>query len=101
MSKEIRQEQIKLLGKEYTIVCPPDERHALLDSAALLNQKMQEIRNVDRVMSMEKIAVMAALNLAHELIVEQKQEKQVSASLTTRIEKLNEQLSRELGQFSD
>ena len=59
---------IKILEKEYQVACPADERSALLDSADLLNSKMREIRDSGRVVGVERIAVMAALNIANELI---------------------------------
>lgn len=59
---------IRILEKEYQVACPPDERAALLDSAELLNSKMREIRDSGRVVGLERIAVMAALNIANELI---------------------------------
>ena len=59
---------IKILEKEYQVACPPDERGALLDSAELLNNKMREIRDGGRVVGLERIAVMAALNMANELL---------------------------------
>jgi cell division protein ZapA len=59
---------IKILDKEYQVACPTDERSALLDSAELLNAKMREIRDGGRVVGVERIAVMAALNMANELL---------------------------------
>ncbi len=59
---------IRILEKEYQVGCPPDERAALLDSAELLNAKMREIRDSGRVVGLERIAVMAALNMANELL---------------------------------
>lgn len=59
---------IKVLDKDYQVACTPDERTALLESAELLNLKMKEIRDGGRVVGLERIAVMAALNMANELI---------------------------------
>jgi cell division protein ZapA len=59
---------IKILDKDYQVACTADERPALLDSAELLNVKMKEIRDGGRVVGLERIAVMAALNMANELI---------------------------------
>ena len=101
MSDDINQEQITLLEKSYTIACPRDEVHELLDSASLLNQKMGEIREHDRVMSIEKVAVMAALNLAHELIKVQSEEQSVSSDVSERLLKLSERLSLEIEQFDN
>jgi cell division protein ZapA len=60
--------KIHILGKEYQVNCPPEEREALERSAELLNEKMEEIRNGSQIIGLERIAVMAALNLAHDLI---------------------------------
>jgi len=62
------QVNIKILEKEYQISCPASERTALLDSAALLNGKMREIRDSGKVIGLDRIAVMAALNMANELL---------------------------------
>lgn len=59
---------VKILEKEYQISCPAEERKSLLDSAELLNAKMREIRDSGKVVGLDRIAVMAALNMANELI---------------------------------
>lgn len=59
---------IRILEKEYQVACPPEERNALVDSAELLNAKMREIRDSGKVVGLERIAVMAALNIANDLI---------------------------------
>ena len=59
---------VKILEKEYQISCPADERKALLDAAELLNGKMREIRDSGKVVGLDRIAVMAALNMANELM---------------------------------
>jgi len=65
MSKSIA---VKILGKDYQISCPEDQTHHLIDAALLLDGRMKEIRTSGRVIGAERIAVMAALNLAHELL---------------------------------
>jgi cell division protein ZapA len=62
------QVNIKILEKEYQISCPISERVALLNSAELLNAKMREIRDSGKVIGLDRIAVMAALNMANELL---------------------------------
>ncbi|MGI9342990.1 MAG: cell division protein ZapA [Gammaproteobacteria bacterium] len=59
---------VKILEKEYQISCPADERKSLVDSAELLNIKMREIRDSGKVVGLDRIAVMAALNMANDLI---------------------------------
>lgn len=58
---------IRVLDKEYQVNCSPEEREALMHSADELDQRMREIRKSGSVIGLERIAVMAALNLAHEL----------------------------------
>jgi len=60
--------KIKILEKEYDIACPLDERTELLDSAELLNEQMRGIRDSGKVIGLDRIAVMSALNLAHEVV---------------------------------
>lgn len=62
------QVNIKILEKEYQISCPISERVALLNSVELLNTKMREIRDSGKVIGLDRIAVMAALNMANELL---------------------------------
>ena len=59
---------VKILEKEYQFACPAEDRKVLLESAELLNAKMREIRDSGKVVGLDRIAVMAALNMAHELI---------------------------------
>jgi len=59
---------VSIMDKEYKIACPKGEHESLLASAALLNDKMQEIQSKGKIIGLEKIAVMAAINIAHDLI---------------------------------
>jgi cell division protein ZapA len=58
---------IRLLDREYTVGCEPDERDSLLSAAKLLDAKMREIRGNNRMAALDRVAVLAALNLAHDL----------------------------------
>lgn len=68
MSEAHAQVSIRILDKEYQVACPASERTDLLDSAEVLNAKMREIRDSGRVVGLDRIAVMAALNMANDLI---------------------------------
>ncbi|MDG1307975.1 MAG: cell division protein ZapA [Porticoccaceae bacterium] len=70
--------KIRILDKEYQVNCRPDEREALEHSALLLNEKMEEIRHGSHIIGLERIAVMAALNLSHDLIRSENSAKQDS-----------------------
>ena len=58
---------IRILDREYTVGCEPDERDSLLAAAKVLDGKMREIRGNNRMAALDRVAVLAALNLAHEL----------------------------------
>ena len=64
----IRPLSVRILEKEYIVACGPDERTDLLDSAEILNKSMREIRDGGKIAGLDRIAVMAALNLAHEVL---------------------------------
>ena len=59
---------VTILGREYTFACRDSERNELLQAAALLDKRMREIRDTGKVAAIDRIAVMAALNLAHDLL---------------------------------
>lgn len=68
MSEAIKTLDIKLLDRELRVACPENERGELLDAVAYLDKKMREIRDSGKVASVERIALMAALNITHELL---------------------------------
>lgn len=69
---------VNILDREFLIGCTPEERSGLLAAASYLDGKMREVRGASRLQSVDRIAVLAALNMAHELL----QAKQRSESET-------------------
>jgi len=59
---------ISLLGREFRVACPEGEEKQLLASVDYLNKKMKEVRDTGKVVGNERIAIMAALNIAHEMM---------------------------------
>ena len=59
---------IRVLEKDYQVACPAEERAALLESARYLDEKMREIRDSRKMIGSERVAVMAALNITHDLL---------------------------------
>ena len=57
---------ISLLGREFRVACPEGEERQLLAAAEYLNRKLKEVRDTGKVVGNERIAIMAALNIAHE-----------------------------------
>jgi cell division protein ZapA len=58
---------IRVLDREYTVGVEPDERDSLMAAAKLLDAKMRDVRGANRMAAVDRVAVLAALNLAHEL----------------------------------
>lgn len=59
---------VTILGKEFMVACPDDEREALIAAASYLDKKMREIHASGKVIGVERSAIMAALNIANELL---------------------------------
>jgi cell division protein ZapA len=65
---EARSLQITIMGRDFRVACPEEEQSGLLEAVDYLNKKMIEIRDTGKVIGLERIAIMAALNIAHELL---------------------------------
>ena len=87
---------VRILEKEYFVACPPEERAALLDSAELLNGRMKEIRDSGKIVGLDRIAVMAALNLAHEVIRLRNRDSGSEQETTHRLRHLRERVESAL-----
>ena len=86
----------KILSKEYTIACPANEREALEASVRHVDSQMQEIRNGGKVIGAERIAVMAAINIAHEMLKSQSQVQSIDVDVITRLDELQSKINDSL-----
>jgi len=68
MSGDSKGLQINIMGREFRVACAEDEQAGLLEAVEYLNQKMGEVRDRGKVIGLERIAIMAALNVAHEYL---------------------------------
>jgi cell division protein ZapA len=68
MSEPAQTLDVNILGRAYQVACREEEREHLLSAVAYVNRKMQEIRSATNATNAERVAVMAALNIAHELV---------------------------------
>jgi len=83
---------ITILDKEYHVACPEEERQALLNAAHLLDERMREIRTKGRVIGVERIAVMAALNFAHELLQNRSEKDEYNRVMNARVKHIQEKI---------
>jgi len=84
--------EFHILGKEYRVACQPEQRDELLAAARYLDQKMREIRERGTVIGTDRIAVMAALNMAYDLLQEQHSSGALSRELGPRITTLRDKV---------
>lgn len=88
---------VTILDKEYCIACPSDARASLENAARFLDGKMREIRLSGRVIGAERVAVMAALNIAHELQRLQQQQEQREMLTRDQVRELLDRVDTALG----
>ena len=84
--------RIHILDKEYLVACPENEREALFASAELLTNKMKEIRDSGKIVGADRIAVMAALNMAHELLEQKNTKDDYQHNISKRIRALQDKI---------
>ena len=88
---------LTLDNKEYQVACPANERTDLLDSAEVLNAKMLEIRDSGRIVGIDRIAVMAALNMANDLLHAQARDRTLDGDVSSRLKLISDRVESVLG----
>jgi cell division protein ZapA len=96
MTTDASRVSVRILEKEYHVACPADERAALLNSAEYLNRKMREIRDSGKVVGLDRIAVMAALNITNDLLMSRGRDEGAEADLAVRLKTLRERVESAL-----
>lgn len=87
---------VKILDREYTFSCEPDERRQLQDAADYLDQQMRQVHDAGGLPGLEKVAVMAALNITNDFLQVRKSEQLYSADVASRVRGLKEKLEKNL-----
>ena len=85
---------IRILGRDYSIACPEGEREALLNSAEYLSRRIHAIQRKGKTLGVERIAVMAALNIARDLIAAERRLERQEAGLPATDGEITERLSQ-------
>ena len=96
MNDRIVRVSVRILEKEYQVACPIEERSDLLDAAEFLNGKMREIRDAGNIVGADRIAVMAGLNIANELLKMRSKEHPADGELGNRMRNLREKVESAL-----
>ena len=85
---------VHILDREFHVACTPDERAGVVAAARYLDDKMREMRNSARTAGLDRIAILAALNICHELLDERARESNESRQLAEKLQALNLKLER-------
>src|SRR5438128_1868899 len=96
MSQEPARVSVRILEKEYFVACPHEERSALLDSAEYLNARMREVRDSGKVVGLDRIAVMVALNLTNELLRLRERDAKLETEVSGRVRATRERIEATL-----
>ena len=83
---------VRVLDREYTVGVQPGERDGLLAAARLLESRMREIRGNNRMVALDRLAVLAALNLAHELLQLRQHGERLDRDLERALDRLHRRL---------
>ena len=96
MTDQIAQVSVRILDKEYQVACPANERTDLLDSAEALNLRMREIRDSGRIVGLDRIAVMAALNMANDLMHAKARDNALDGDISDRLKIISDRVDHVL-----
>ncbi len=97
MNDPYAQVSVRILDKEYQVACPASERTELLDSAEELNARMREIQDTGRVVGLDRIAVMAALNMANDLLRARARDRELDDDVGVRLRSISDRVDSVLG----
>lgn len=93
MSSEPVATKIHILDKEYAVRCRPEEQNALLESARYLTERMEEAKSSGRALSLDRIAIMTALNIASEYLKLRQEKAALEAALAEDIHRIASKLA--------
>ena len=97
---EVRGVDVSIMGREFRVSCTDDEYDSLMSAVSFLDRKMREIRDGGKVIGVERIAIMAALNIAHELLTTRTGGFDIG-DFKRRINSMQEQIDREIAEQDD
>lgn len=92
---------ISILGKDYPVHCPTNKKEELLAAASHLDESMRNIQQSGKVIGLDRIAIMAALNITHQLLTDRSQNEQNSTKTSKQLSEIQERIETELGYFDE
>ncbi|MCK8516585.1 cell division protein ZapA [Methylonatrum kenyense] len=93
MERTVEPVKVHILDKEFLIACPEDEKNDLMKSAAYLDRRMREVRKSGKVVGADRIAVMVALNITHEMLQTTEDGADISQLVQDRIQTMSQRIA--------
>lgn len=90
---------VKILDKDYQVACPPEQEKGLIEAARHLDKQMRSVRDSGKVIGLERIAVMVALNMAYEVLNKDAPAADSSGAGVEQVRKLSERIDDTLQRF--
>ena len=97
MSHDPARVSVRILDRDYMVACPYEERPALLEAAEYLNARMREVRDSGKVVGLDRVAVMVALNMANELLQLRTRGNRATVEAGDKVRALRERVESALG----
>src|SRR4051812_28237219 len=91
---------VKILEKDYQVACPPEQERGLTEAARHLDKQMRTVRDSGKVIGLERIAVMVALNISYQLLNKDSQGSEASQAALEDVKKLSDRIDDALQRFS-
>jgi cell division protein ZapA len=98
---DVKALDVSIMGREFRVACPEEEQKELLASVDYLDKKMRDIRDAGKVIGIERIAIMAALNIAHELLTTRVGGGADVSTIKNRISAMQAQLDKALSEQNE
>ena len=93
MTEENNTLTVSIVGKDYQVACPAGEEESLREAAHYLHKLMESIRASGRVVGLDRVAVMAALNISNELLQSKNSQSDSQAKVTAQVQKLSDRVA--------
>jgi cell division protein ZapA len=100
MASDPKSLDVTIMGRAFKVACPPEDRAGLLEAVDYLDRKMQEIKEAGKIANLERIAIMAALNITHEFLTTRVGGFDVGA-FKRRINDMNKQIDQSMADQND
>jgi len=92
---------VSIMDREFRVNCPAAEQQNLIESAASLDERMRDIRDTGRVIGVDRIAIMAALNLASELLSTEGTSGEMVNSINSAINRMENKIEKTLNETTE